>query len=79
MKNIDVVLDGKSTGLVKWYATQECREPADIINGVVAGELGHVRSEVEDKNGSDDSPEHVRWYVTNAIRRRLGQKEKTCL
>jgi hypothetical protein len=66
---IIVALDPLAVKLVRWYAAEQAREITDVVNGVIAGELGHVHEEVE-SGYSDDSPEHVREYVLEAIQRR---------
>lgn len=66
-----VKLDPTSRKLVNWYAEESLRDPADIINGIIAGNLSNLQREPH-----DDSPEHCRQYVEDAIRRRTGQKPK---
>jgi len=67
--NVTVALDPLSEKLVRWYAEENERDIDDVVNGVIAGELGHLRGEIESQM-TDDSPEHVREYVLDAIQRR---------
>ncbi|MEY2510115.1 MAG: hypothetical protein QOE26_878 [Verrucomicrobiota bacterium] len=75
-ENITITLDALSSKLVRWYAEENDRDPVDVANGVIAGELGHLREE-EESGFTDDSPEHVREYVMDAIgRRRLDEAKR---
>lgn len=67
--NITVTIDALSTKLVRWYADENARDITDVINGVLAGELGHMREE-EESEGQDDTHLHIAEYVMDAIYRR---------
>lgn len=64
-----VILDALASELIGWYAKNNDRRPADIVNGLVAGNLAHLRREL-DSQYTDDSGEHIREYVMEAITRR---------
>jgi hypothetical protein len=66
---ITVTLDALSTELVRWYAAEHDRDIADVVNAVVSGQMGHLRSELEDVM-HDDSPIHMADYLMEAIQRR---------
>jgi hypothetical protein len=65
-----LTLDELATKLVQWYSAKKCRDPIDVVNGVLAGELGHLRSELESPI-HDDSEEHIDEYVVEAATRRI--------
>lgn len=68
-ENMTVTLDRLSTKLVRWYAEENDRDIEDVVNGVVGGQMGHLRSELEDEM-HDDSPIHMADYLMEAIQRR---------
>jgi hypothetical protein len=67
--SITVTLDALSSKLVRWYAEENGRDIADVVNGLLAGQLGHVREEIESELTSD-SLMFIAEYVSAAIRRR---------
>ena len=67
--NLTITIDARSSQLVRWYAKENEREIADVVNGVIAGELGHLRREIESEL-TDDTPAHIAEYVMDAIHRR---------
>jgi ribosomal protein S6E (S10) len=69
-ENITTELDKMSSGLVRWYAQLEKREVADVINGIIAERLEHLR-EGEETGFTDDTGLHIREGVMDAIDRRL--------
>jgi hypothetical protein len=68
-ENITVTLDALSSKLVRWYAAENSRDIGDVVNGVIAGELGHLRQETEGEF-TDDTHLHIAEYVMEAIHRR---------
>jgi hypothetical protein len=68
-ENITITIDTLSSKLVRWYAAENSRDIGDVVNGVLAGELGHLRQETESEL-TDDTPAHIAEYVTDAIHRR---------
>ena len=68
-ENITITIDTLSSKLVRWYAAENSRDIGDVVNGVLAGELGHLRQETESEF-TDDTPAHIAEYVMNAIHRR---------
>jgi hypothetical protein len=70
--NITIALDALSSKLVRRYAEENDRDTADVANGVIAGNLGHAL----ERGNFDDSLEHTREYVMEAIgRRRLDKAQ----
>ncbi|MGI8436109.1 MAG: hypothetical protein ACR2NX_04295 [Chthoniobacterales bacterium] len=65
-ENITITIDALSSTLVRWYVKENEREIADVINGVLAGELGHLHEEIESEF-TDASPEIIAEYVMDAI------------
>ena len=68
-ENITITIDTLSSKLVRWYAAENSRDIGDVVNGVLAGELGHLRQETESEL-TDDTPAHIAEYVMEAIHRR---------
>lgn len=66
---IVTVLDPLATKLVRWYGEENAREVVDIVNGTIAGELAHLREEIEG-GFQDDTHLHIAEYVTEAVVRR---------
>lgn len=64
------VLSNEAVEMVEWFAEKEHRDPADVINGVLVGNLEHAKNH----GNCDDSLEHTREYVMGAIERRAGAK-----
>ena len=68
--NLTITIDALSTKLVRWYADENAREILDVVNGVLAGELGHLREEIEGEH-QDDTHLHIVEYVKEAAHRRF--------
>lgn len=67
--NITIRLDPLTLKLVLWFAEVTARDPNDVINGCLAGHIGHIREEEEDVT-RDDSFEHLAGYVIESVKRR---------
>lgn len=66
---INLTIDQLATKLVRWYAEMAARDPVDVINGCIAGEIGHIREEQE-RGFMDDSMDHLNESIVDAIHRR---------
>ncbi len=70
VENITITLDALSSKMVRLYAAENDRSLEDVANGVIGGNLGHAMG----RGNCDDSLEHTREYVMDAIgRRRLSE------
>jgi hypothetical protein len=69
-ENITITLDKMSSGFVRWYAQLEHREIVDAVNGIISERLEHLR-EGEESGFTDDTSQHIREGVMDAIDRRL--------
>lgn len=66
---LTVTLEPLAARLVRWYAEGNGREEVDVANGVISGELSHLREEIEGEF-QDDSYLHLAEYVGDAVVRR---------
>ena len=73
-----VQLDSETAGLVSWYACLSGRETPDIVNGIVSGQLAHLRTELEEVSffGRDSSEEIAEEQIEEAVERRLQEVEQ---
>jgi len=66
---ITVTLDPVATKLVRGYAEEKDRDVADVVSGVLVGQIGHLREE-EESHCQDDTGIHIEESVLEAIQRR---------